>query len=382
MRKRLFTWLLLFGVLLPPPAKSRPALSFDSLDQCVIATGLDHSAVAAFEKAADDQFRRRVFGVFLGAARTPLLGDYSIVDGCAIRFAPRLPFLPGRSYRVLLDLAKLNETDRKALPGGTEKITLAFSTDAPARHAKARVARVSPYSVSAPANLLRLYIHFSHPMSRRGVSRHVRLLQADGASVEDAFVETPDELWDPETRRLTLFFHPGRIKRGVELRDRTGPALQPGRRYRLVVDKGAEDEDGAPLVEDFVMEFLAAPDDRRSPRTQDWVIRAPAAGQKAPLIVTADEPLDEPLFLRCLRVEDDAGRPVPGDAVVLPGNARWKFTPRGAWRAGSYMLRVAGEMEDLAGNRPARLFEEPASSDGRRAEAQESVLIFTITARP
>jgi hypothetical protein len=130
------------------------------------------------------------------------------------------------------------------------------------------------------------------------------------------------------------------------------------------------------------MEFLAAPDDRRSPQTQDWAIRAPTAGQKAPLLVTADEPLDEPLFLRCLRVEDDAGRLVPGDALVLPGNARWKFTPREAWRAGSYVLRIAGEMEDLAGNRPTRLFEELASSDGRRAEARESVLTFTINAQP
>jgi hypothetical protein len=317
---------------------------------------------------------------FLGDARTPLLGDYSIVDGCAFRFAPRLPFLPGRSYRVVLDLAELSETDRKALPGRPEKIILEFSTDAPSRPAKARVVRVSPSAESAPANLLRLYIYFSHPMSRRGVSRHIRLLKADGEAVEDAFVETADELWDPEAYRLTLFFHPGRIKRGVELRDRAGPALQPGKRYRLVVDKGAEDQDGAPLAEDFVMEFLAAPEDRRSPQTQDWLIRAPTAGQKAPLLVTADEPLDEPLFLRCLRVEDDAGRPVPGDALVLPGNARWEFTPREAWRAGSYVLRVAGEMEDLAGNRPTRLFEEPARSGGRRAETLESVLTFTITA--
>jgi hypothetical protein len=382
MRKRLFAWLLLFGVLLPTPAKSRPALSFDSLYQCVIATGLDRSLVAAFEKAADDHFRRRVFGVFLGDASAPLLGDYSIVDGCAIRFAPRLPFLPGRSYRVLFDLAKLSETDRRALPGRPEKITLAFSTDAPSRHAKARVVRVSPSAESAPANLLRLYIYFSHPMSRRGVSRHIRLSQADGEPVEDAFVETPDDLWDPEACRLTLLFHPGRIKRGVELRDRTGPALQPGKRYRLVVGKGAEDQDGAPLVEDFAMEFLAALDDRRSPRTQDWLVRTPAAGQKAPLLVTADEPLDEPLFLRCIRVEDDAGRPVHGDALVLPGNTCWTFTPREPWRAGSYVLRVAGEMEDLAGNRPTRLFEEPARPSGRRAEALESVHTFTITDRP
>jgi hypothetical protein len=219
-------------------------------------------------------------------------------------------------------------------------------------------------------------------MSRRGVSRPIRLLQANGEPVEDAFVETPDELWDPEANRLTLLFHPGRIKRGVELRDRAGPVLQPGKRYRLVVDKGTEDQDGAPLVEDFVIEFMAAPDDRRSPQTQDWLIRAPTADQKAPLLVTADEPLDEPLFLRCLRVEDGAGRPVPGDALVLPGNVRWKFTPCEAWRAGSYVLRVAGEMEDLAGNRPTRLFEEPARSYGRRAEALESALTFTITARP
>lgn len=51
----------------------------------------------------------------------------------------------------------------------------------------------------------------------------------------------PDGLWDPEGRRLTLFLHPGRIKRGVAMHEALGLALRPGRRYRLVVDREAED---------------------------------------------------------------------------------------------------------------------------------------------
>jgi hypothetical protein len=33
------------------------------------------------------------------------------------------------------------------------------------------------------------------------------------------------------------------------------------------------------------MEFMAAPDDHRFPRLRDWVIRAPTAGQKEPLLL-------------------------------------------------------------------------------------------------
>jgi hypothetical protein len=48
------------------------------------------------------------------------------------------------------------------------------------------------------------------------------------------------------------------------------------------------------------------------------------------------------------------------------------------WVAGSYVVRVAAELEDLAGNRLTRLFDEPVKPDGRRAEAREVVLRFRI----
>jgi hypothetical protein len=41
-------------------------------------------------------------------------------------------------------------------------------------------------------------------------------------------------------------------------------------------------------------------------------------------------------------------------------------------------VRIAAELEDLAGNRLTHLFDEPVRSNGQRAEAREVMMRFTI----
>jgi hypothetical protein len=329
---------------------AQPALALDKSTQTVVASGVDADAVLA---------------VYFEDSRIPILGDCTAA-GTTLRFTPRFPFMPGRTHRAVLNLA------------GRPVLRLSFRIDAPVLSPKTKVTQVFPSADVVPANLLRIYIHFSHPMTRRGIARSVRLLDPNGRPVEHAFLEMEDGLWDPDGQRLTLFLHPGRIKRGLALHDGIGSPLRAGFRYRLVIAKEAEDEDGVPLIEEFSKEFRVGAEDRTSPDVRKWIVTAPSGGAREPLIIRGDKPLDAALFARLLRVEDADGRPVRGESSVEEQEICWRFVPGDAWARGAYTVRIGAQLEDLAGNRPTRLFDEPAAANGRRAEAREVSLQFMV----
>src|SRR5262249_20135680 len=115
---------------------------------------------------------------------------------------------------------------------------------------------------------------------------------------------------------------------------------------------------------------------RTSPDVARWRIVGPEPGTSSPLVVEVEKPLDRALFERFVRVEDISGRPLPGTVSVGSNETRWRFVPDEPWPEAEYRLRVAGELEDLAGNRPARLFDEVASPDGRRIESNDVVVVW------
>ena len=84
---------------------------------------------------------------------------------------------------------------------------------------------------------------------------HVHLLDESGREVSGAFLALEQELWDPERRRLTLLFDPGRVKRGVRTNVESGAPLVTGRRYRLVIDDEWKDGTGAALASGFELAF-------------------------------------------------------------------------------------------------------------------------------
>jgi len=49
---------------------------------------------------------------------------------------------------------------------------------------------------------------------------------------------------------------------------------------------------------------------------------------------------------------------VEGVASASENETRFLFTPREPWSPGSYRLFVDPDIEDLAGNKPGRLFDE------------------------
>jgi hypothetical protein len=303
--------------------------------------------------------------VSVAEGQPAMLGDYT-TDGDSIRFTPAFPFDPGRPYHVLFAPANLKTT--VALP--------ARELD-PSTH----VSHVYPSGDVVPENQLRLYIHFSAPMGLKGGLDYVHLLDARGEKVIDPFLPLDTEFWNADRTRYTVFFDPGRQKRGITPHQQMGRSLEPGQRYTLVVDREWRDAEGLPLAASFRREFTVGPADERPLDVTAWRLAVPRSGSRDPLIATFPESLDHGLLLRALGVWKD-GKAIEGEVTVADEETRWQFTPATAWRAGSYDLVAFGMLEDLAGNRIGRAFEvDRFDRSDRSSEVERTTVPFTIGTR-
>jgi hypothetical protein len=280
-----------------------------------------------------------------------VLGSYH-VDRDVVRFEPRFPLAPGIHYRVVFHPAKIPGRSGQKREPIVAEILIAKPAKAPTV-----VQQVHPSGAQLPENHLRFYLHFSAPMRQGEAYQHVHVLDASGKPLDHPFLELDEELWDPQGRRLTLLFHPGRIKKGLKPREELGPILEAGKKYTLVIDRDWDDADGNPLKEAYRRSFQAVAAEENSPDPKTWRLQPPSGGSLQPLIVSFPRPLDHALLERMLWVIDNQGRTVPGIVTVAEQETRWHFTPERPWAAGSYHLVVDTRLEDSAGNSIARPFE-------------------------
>jgi hypothetical protein len=325
----------------------------DGRSPFVAVEGADRRTVAAVRRfAPTSEAWRRLFDVRVIDANgrpspTAVAGSY-VVAGDVLQFTPVFPFDPGRRYE-----ARYN-------PSGFESNAKTISTIVARRPgpppAAAYVTHVFPSAGVLPENQLRMYIHFSAPMGRRGGLDHVRLLDEKGREVVDPFLPLDAEFWNADRTRYTLFFDPGRQKRGILPNRQMGPSLVAGRGYTLVVDRGWIDGNGNPLRETFTRKFRVGEPDLKPLDHRTWRVTPPAQGTRDVLSITFREPLDSGLLMRAIGVRRD-GQPVTGDVRVEADETRWTMTPSAAWTPGRYEVMVLSILEDLAGNRIGRAFE-------------------------
>jgi hypothetical protein len=239
------------------------------------------------------------------------------------------------------------------------------------------VVSVTPSAALWPENVLRFYVTFSAPM-RMGVAwDHVRMLDASGAPMGGVFVEIEQELWDPQGRRLTVLFDPGRIKRGLVDHINEGPPLTEGETCVLEIDAFWRDAEGGLLTVPVRKTIRIGPVLRRPIDPSEWRLTRPAQPTD-PLIVDFPRPLDAALALRALSVRQGEAR-LAGEAELEREETRLIFTPGHPWNPGRYALRADAVLEDIAGNRIGRPFDidrrEPGQSD---ASAHDAELPFEI----
>ena len=271
-------------------------------------------------------------------------------DDSGLAFVPSFPLEPGLVYRVSFDRARLKRSRVEH-----DSVDLA---SAPATGPRARVTAVYPSPDVLPENLLKFYVHFSAPMMRGYQSEQVRLVDIEsGEVVRDGFLLLDEELWDPSGTRLTVFFDPGRIKRGVRPKEEIGTPLREGSRYELRIDAAWPDVSGRPLGAPHRKAFRVGPPDRTPPSPERWKVSRPTPGSRDALVVRTDEPVDRALLERVVTVRNPYDRPLAGTVRIDDAEKRWTFEPAEPWRVGMHFLVVGGTLEDLAGNRPGRPFE-------------------------
>ena len=105
-----------------------------------------------------------------------------------------------------------------------------------------------PTADELPANQLKLYIHFSRPMSEGWAARAVHGRRVDNDEpLEGVFFAMEPELWNRKRRRLTLLFDPGRIKRGLVPNEEAGYPLIEEVPIIVSIDASFRDTAGRPL---------------------------------------------------------------------------------------------------------------------------------------
>ena len=346
--------------------------------QTVRVVGLDQANLKALAAVKWDAARwEALLAVSLDRQRSgdeqpAMLGRHSVKDGVLL-FEPRFPFAPGSRYRAVFDPSRLPVPPAVKSP----LLTLRFSDARPSRPPTV-VSQVYPTAERLPENQLKFYLHFSAPMKHGDVYKHIKLLGPDNKEVRWPFLELDQELWNPDGTRFTLFFDPGRIKRGLKPREEVGPALEEGKKYTLVIDRSWRDANDAPLKAAFRKTFTVGPPDDTCPNPKKWRLQASADA----LMVRLDKPLDHALLQHMLRVTDAKGRALAGTVTVSERETHWRFAPKVAWKAGDYFLEADTRLEDLAGNSIGKPFEVDVLRRIDRAIKEKTVRIpFKVPAR-
>ena len=279
---------------------------------------------------------------------TPPVSGQFLVDRDAVCFVPRFPFMDGVGYSFLVGAGGWFDSPE------VWTIQRPLTPSAPATE----VVAIYPSAAEVPVNLLKVYVHFSGPMSEGWADRAVRVCREDtGEALEGAFLPPDPELWDLERRRLTMLLDPGRIKRGLVPNLEAGYPLIEGTPVRVDIGPEFRDAKGQPLKARAKRSYRIGPALRSRIGPGRWRLTAPESGSLLPLLVEFDRPLDHALLQHSLGVLGPRGIRLRGRAKSGSGESSWTFTPSSPWEDGDHELVVGPNLEDLAGNTLVRVFD-------------------------
>lgn len=339
----------------------------------VEVSGLSRELVARMSRVNAPGQWQQLFPVYVDAPNNPppMLGTYR-VQGDVLRFEPQFPLSQGLKYKAVFHSEKLPGA---AAGAQAAPVVTGFQLPDRPRASATVVSHIYPTNEVVPENLLKFYVHFSAPMNRGGIYRHIHLRDGDGKEIELPFLELEEELWDPTMTRITLLFDPGRIKRGVMPLVDIGPALVEGKRFSLSIDRAWQDATGNPLKEDFQKRFTVGPADRQTIDPAKWVVSAPRTASRQPLSIGFGEALDQALATRLIQIVDDAGKRIEGETALTDREQQWTFTPASDWKSGQYKIVIATTIEDLAGNNIGKAFDVDVAQDKQRQLTSPSVSV-------
>jgi hypothetical protein len=233
----------------------------------------------------------------------------------------------------------------KALRDRLASCVLMLCAVVPAVAAAKATAIVYPSGPAVPENLLRIELRLSAPLRAPLSIEHVKLFDADGHAIDDAFLDLP--LPSADGRSVALLLHPGRVKSGVGANVLFGRALTAGSAVTLVVDDPALSVHKTWQVTAF---------DATAPVPARWRFDAPVAGSRQTLTVHLDAAISSTAE-SLIAVRGPDGKRVRGRISLAEAETLWRFTPDRAWSSGAHAIVVHPDLEDPSGNRSCAAFE-------------------------
>ena len=344
---------------LPPPAgpvtaQPETAQASDGHFTLVLRVDPDDpTKITAVVTSTDDAFRgvdaETAEGLIEVRAEAAVLGSLVRISDSELHFSPSFPLLAGSEVVVRFD------PRTSAILDGTP-LELRHTVPKPPAAAAPTVEHIYPTADVLPANHLKFYIVFSEPMQPGEIWNYFQLLDLDNnRPVPRPFRHT--ELWSRDAKTLTLWFHPGRVKTGVNLNIELGAILVTGRKYRLSISGDWPSARGTRLGNDVSRAFTAGAPDHTQPDPAAWKLEIPAPGSLRPLVCQLGSTHDWALLHSDVAVETAAGEPLAGSITTSDHQSTWHFTPQSPWTAGRYRLAIGSVLEDLAGNNLERPFE-------------------------
>ena len=268
--------------------------------------------------------------------------------GKGIRLTPSFGLSRGATYRAVVQPLK------------GEPVSAEYEIPTAESPGEPTVEEVYPTAEKVPANLLKFYLYFSEPMREgRDIFERLHIETDTGERVHDPWRRR--ELWSDNAKRLTVWIHPGRVKRGVNLREEFGPVLHPNRKYTLVIDGTIRSAAGVEIGRETRHRLSTLPEDYQRPLPESWILTAPEVATRAPLRIESPEPLDHVLIARHIDVRDPAGQPLAVKFEIEPGEKRWSIVPDNPWAKGEHRIEISEFLEDLAGNTRLRVFDTDLS---------------------
>jgi hypothetical protein len=180
-----------------------------------------------------------------------------------------------------------------------------------------------PSGPSVPENLLRIELRFSTPLRSPLDINHVKLFDANGGEITNAFLDLP--LPADDGRMVTILMDPARVKSGIGANLALGRALHRGSTVTLVIDDPV-------IAQPIHKTWQVTAFDANPPQPARWTFLAPRLGSREPITVHLDV---------------------------------WRFVPAHPWRPGTYAVVTHPDLEDPAGNRTCGPFEAVSASSVR-----------------
>lgn len=288
------------------------------------------------------------FNLKTESSNPAVLGDYSVRNN-QIVFTPRFLPDPSISYIISFSNAKLNSIFDTSLNNEifTEKVNFsAIDSKEP------EVVSISPDLTTFPENILRIYVEFNSPMSFENPYHFISIKNNQGEQLVEPFVIIPEGLWNIDRTRLTILFHPGRIKRGVGPNMTEGDILENGKKYIMEISKEWKGSSGKTLNSSFQKSFTVSYPLREKINFIEWDL---IANEDGVLYIKTLHPLDQVLAKRMLFIKAKEGDIQPSRVEFISA-----YQLRITWSKQSvseYELIIDPRLEDICGNNPLNAFD-------------------------